>query len=78
MIQGQEAGEDFVFSEVGGPTVGGEDGFVEGAMGVGEPLGALVVKVGEGAFLKNSLGGVRRVEPGIAAISPANDSITPS
>jgi hypothetical protein len=61
VIQGQEAGEDFVFGEVGGPTVGGEYGFVEGAMGVGEPFGALVVEVGEGAFFKDRLGGVRRV-----------------
>jgi hypothetical protein len=65
VIQGQEAGEDFVFGEVGGPTVGGEYGFVEGAMGVGEPFGALIVEVGEGALLEDGLGGVRRVEPDV-------------
>jgi len=28
MVHGEEADEDVVFGEVGGPTVGGEDGFV--------------------------------------------------
>ena len=57
VVEGEEAGEDFFFGEVGGPTVGGEDCLVEGAVSVGEPLGTLVVEVGEGA-----LGKVARVD----------------
>lgn len=41
MVEGEEAGEDFLGGEVGGPVVGGENGLVEGAVGVGEPGGAL-------------------------------------
>ena len=43
MVEGEEAGEDFVAGEVGGPAIGGEDGSVEGAVGVREPFGAVVV-----------------------------------
>ena len=50
MVEGEEMGEYLLGGEVGGPAVGGEDGFVEGAVGVGEPGGTLVVEVGEGAF----------------------------
>ena len=66
VVEGEEVGEDLLGGEVGGPAVGGEDGFVEGAMGVGEPVGARVVEVGEGAFLEFFLRGVGRVEPGVA------------
>ena len=50
MVQGQEALNDFGVGDVGGPAVGGEDGFVQFAMSVGEPLRAGVVEVGERAF----------------------------
>src|SRR5438270_699286 len=49
MVQGEKVGEDLFAGEAGGPAVGGEDGFVEGAVGVGEPIGPFVVEVGEGA-----------------------------
>jgi hypothetical protein len=48
-VQCQEAGEDIVVGEVGGPAVGGGHGGVEGGMGVGQPGGTLVVEIGEGA-----------------------------
>ena len=65
MVEGEEAGEDFLVGEVRGPAVGGEDGFVEGAVGVREPLGTSVVKLGEGAGLEVVLGGAGRVEPSV-------------
>jgi hypothetical protein len=37
VVEGEEAGEHFVAGEVGGPAAAGEDSFVEGAVGVGEP-----------------------------------------
>ena len=49
-----------------GPAVGGEDGLVEGAVGVREPGGTLVVEVGEGALFQIFGGDVGRVEPGVA------------
>jgi len=39
-----------------GPGVGVEDGFIEGFVREVEPGGALVVKVGERAFLEFCLG----------------------
>ena len=66
MVQGEQAGQDIFFLEVGGPSVGGKDGFVECAVGVGEPLGTLVVEVGQGAFGKVARVDVWRVEPGVA------------
>ena len=66
VIEGEEVGEDLLGGEVGGPAVGGEDGFVEGAVGVGEPGGASVVEVGEGALFEFVGGGVGRVEPVVA------------
>src|ERR1035441_7697543 len=66
MVEGEESGEDLLGGEVGGPAVGGEGGFVEGAVGVREPGGALVVEVGQGAFLEVFRGGGGRVEPGVA------------
>ena len=70
VIQGQEAGQDFFFREGGGPSVGGEDGLVEGAMGVVEPgalaFGALVVEVGEGTVLQFFGCNSRRAQPCIA------------
>ena len=66
VIEGEEAAEDLVASEVGGPAVGGEDGFVKGAMGVGEPFGALVVEVGESALGQPGRIDVGRVEPVVA------------
>ncbi len=69
MVEGEEAGEDFLVREgFGGfgPAVGGEDGAVEGAVGVGQPLGAVVVELGEGAVLEVGLGDAGRVQPGVA------------
>jgi hypothetical protein len=66
VIQGEQVGEDLLGGEVGGPTVGGEDGFVEGAVGVGEPFGTGVVEVREGALLEFFLWSVGRIEPGVA------------
>jgi len=70
VVEGEEAGEDFLVGEVGRPAVGGEDGFVEGAVGVGEPLhfsfSASVVELGEGAVFEVGFGGVGRVEPVVA------------
>jgi hypothetical protein len=43
VVEGEEAFEDFGVGEVGGPSVGGEDGLVEFAVGVVEPRRALVV-----------------------------------
>jgi len=50
VVQGEEPGEDFVAGEVGRPAVGGEDGLIEGAVSVGQPLGALIVEIGQSAF----------------------------
>src|SRR3984885_15171492 len=50
LIQFQESAQNLISAKVGGPSVGGEDGFVEGAVCVCQPLGALVVEVGEGAL----------------------------
>ena len=52
MVQGEETGEDLLGGERVGPAVGGEDGLVEGAVGVVEPGGALVVELGERAVLE--------------------------
>ena len=54
LVEAEQVGEDFVVGEgagvpVVGPAVGGGDGGVEGGVGVGEPGGASVVEVGEGA-----------------------------
>jgi hypothetical protein len=61
MIEGEEAGEDVLGGEglssnCQGPAVGGEDGFVQGAVGVGEPGGTGVIEVGEGALLRSEPG----------------------
>jgi hypothetical protein len=70
VVEGEEASEDFVAGEVGGPAVGGKDSLVEGAMGVIEPSAlafvAQVVEVGEGAVLQLLGLDLRWVEPGIA------------
>ena len=39
MIEGEEACQEVLVCQVGRPVVGGEDGAVEGPVGVGEPLG---------------------------------------
>jgi hypothetical protein len=66
VVEGQEAGEDLLGGEGVGPGVGGEDGLVEGAVGVVEPGGALVVEVGEGALFEVFFWRVGRVEPSVA------------
>ena len=49
-----------------GPAVGVEDGAVEFLVGEVAPGGALVVEVGEGAFLQFFFGGTFGVEPALA------------
>ncbi len=56
MVEGEQAGEDFLFWQVRGPAVGGKDGFVESAVGVREPGGAGVVEIGEGAGFQVGFG----------------------
>ena len=51
-VEGEEVFEDLVVGEFGGPGVGGGDGGVEFLVGEVEAGGALVVEVGQGAFLK--------------------------
>lgn len=73
VVEREQTGEDFLGGEgpavdFGGPVVGGDDGLVEGAVDVGEPGGALVVEVGEGALLELGLRGVGRVEPVVAEL----------
>ena len=70
MVEGEEVGEDLLGGEGFGigPAVGGEDGLVEGAVGVAEPGGAVVVKVGEGTRFEFGLGGVGWVEPVVAEV----------
>ena len=79
MVEGQEAGEDFLVGKVGGPAVGGEDGVVEGAVGIGQPFhfafGAGVVELGEGAVFEIGFGGVGRVEPGVAEADEFADGV---
>ena len=70
-VEGEEALEDLGVGEVGGPVVGGEDGGVEGGVGVVEPGGSLVVQVGEGPLFE--FGGIEagRVEPAVAQLDEA-------
>ena len=69
-VEGEEALEDFGVGEVGGPAVGGGDGGVQVGMDVGEPGGALVVEVGQGAFLE-IIGVEGRVAVGVDGVEPA-------
>ena len=70
VVEFEEAGQDFIAGQVGGPAVGGKDGFIEGAVGVVEPgalaLFAQVIEVGEGAVLQFLGIDLGRIEPGIA------------
>jgi hypothetical protein len=50
MIQREKPREDFLVGKVGGPAVGGENRFIQSTVGVGEPLRAGVVELGEGAL----------------------------
>jgi hypothetical protein len=68
VIEGEQAFEDFGIAESGWPAVGGEDGFVEFAMGVGQPSRPLVVEVREGAILALQFAGTGRIQPGIALL----------
>jgi hypothetical protein len=69
VVQGEEVSEDLLSGQVGGPVVGCEDDFVEGAVGVVEPGGSLVVEIGEGALFEFLFRRVGRVEPGVAETS---------
>ena len=54
VVEGEEVGEDLLSGEVGGPAVGCEDGFVEGAVGVFQPgavAGGAEVRTGGKAIL---------------------------
>ncbi len=60
LIEPEQAGEDFVVGKracapVGGPAVGFGHGLVEDFVGVGQPGGAGVVEVGQGAFFSGWL-----------------------
>jgi hypothetical protein len=66
VVEVEEALEDFVVGEGGGPAVGGGAGFVERAMGLVKPGGALVVEIGEGALLQFGFGCAFGIEPGVA------------
>ena len=52
LIQRQQLLEDLLVAHLGLPAVGGEDGGVELGVGEGEPGGALVVEVRQGALLE--------------------------
>ena len=51
-VQFEQAGKDFIFAHVSGPAVGGGDGGIERLMREGEPCGAFVVEVREGAIFE--------------------------
>ena len=67
-IQRKELPEGVVLGDAGRPAVGCCDGGIEGGVGVGEPLGAGVVEVGEGTFLE-LFGGGRVVWDGALGIA---------
>lgn len=61
MVQCEKPRLDFPFGKVGWPTVGGENGFIELAMGVGEPLGGWLQRLVRVRGLRSSsdaLGGL--------------------
>ena len=51
-IQRQQPPQDFLSRQIRRPAVGGGDGGVEFLVGQGEPGGAFVVEVGQGAFFQ--------------------------
>ncbi len=51
-VEVEEAGQEIIVRDVGGPGVGGEDGVVEGGVGVAEPGWHGVVELGQGALLE--------------------------
>ena len=51
-VEGQQAFQDFGVGETGRPAIGVGDSGVERGVEVGEPSGALVVEVGQGAFFQ--------------------------
>lgn len=48
-VQREQAPQHLVVVQVDRPTVGGDDRFIQGAMGIRQPRRALVVEVGQGA-----------------------------
>jgi hypothetical protein len=48
-VEFQQGCEELVVGHFGGPAVGGEDGFVQPAVGEVEPGGPFVVEIGERA-----------------------------
>ncbi len=70
-VEIEEAGEEVVVGYVGGPAVGGEDGVVEGPVGVAEPGRHPVVELGEGALLELLGRGAGGVQPAFAQLVEA-------
>ncbi len=57
VVESEEPLKNLVVGHVDGPAIGGEDGCIESAVGVGEPGGALVVQVRERALGQAGSGG---------------------
>ena len=66
MVELEEAAKNLVAGERVFPSVGREDGAVEGLMCIGQPGGKLVVEIGEGAVLNLGWVDAWRVEPCVA------------
>ena len=62
-VEGEQAFEDGVVEEVGGPGAGVEDGLVERVVREVEPGRALVVEVGEGSLLELGFGRALGIDP---------------
>lgn len=60
--------EDVIVDEVVEPAVGVEHGVVELLVGEAKPRGALVIQVGERAFLEFGFAGTFGVEPAVALL----------
>jgi hypothetical protein len=66
VVELEEAAKNLVAGERVFPSVGREDGAVEGLMCIGQPGGKLVVEIGEGAVLNLGWVDAWRVEPCVA------------
>jgi len=66
VVELEEAAKNLVAGERVFPSVGREDGAVEGLMCIGQPGGTLVVEIGEGAVLNLGSVDAWRVEPYVA------------
>jgi hypothetical protein len=72
-VEGEEMFEDLVVGDVVRPAVGVEDGFIQFAVNLVEPIRALVIEFGKGPVFQLSLGRSRQVEP----IGPATTNGCP-